>query len=226
MAFTVETLKQAIDGDLKATERVVKQYTPLVHKMVHKYGFMSETHSHEDLAQEGYIAIVLALKSFDPPGEITLESWMTWLYWKVRNGVQLAARKEKRNKRCPVEKILESGEGLQMIQATSGGSDSGLSEGRSDIELKTEHPLESFDYNREPAAPSIKQILVDTCGSLDSRKAQIVCGKFGLLGASQSKSSSELAKELGVTKQCVSNHWRKFTLAVKEKHPDLKQFIL
>jgi RNA polymerase sigma factor (sigma-70 family) len=219
MTFSVETLKQAIDGDQKAVERVVKQYTPLVYKMVHKYGFMSEVHSYEDLTQEGLIAIVLALKSFAPPGETTLESWMTWLYWKVRNGVQFAARKEKRNKRCPVEKIMRSGEGLQMIQVVKDSESQGIAESR------TENPLETFDYNREPAAPSIRQILIDTCGSLDSRKAKIVCGKFGLLGVPPSKSQSDLAEDLGVTKQCVSNHWRKFTLAVKEQHPNLKQFL-
>jgi RNA polymerase sigma factor (sigma-70 family) len=229
MTFSVEDLKRAINGDQKAIERVITQYTPLVYKMVHKYGFMSDAHSYEDLAQEGFISIILALKSFNPPREVTLESWMTWLFWKVRDGVQSAARKDKRNKQCPVHKISDPDSNVRLVQKETGGNlawNLRTSDGDLGSTACSENPLEVFDYNREPAAPSIRQIILEECGSLDSKKARVICGKFGLLGEPASKSSAELARQLGVSKQCVSSHLKRFTNSVKAKHPYLRELIL
>ena len=55
------TLQSAIKGDPESITKIVKQYTPLVHKIVSKYCWMSPTHSREDLVQEGLLGVVKAV---------------------------------------------------------------------------------------------------------------------------------------------------------------------
>lgn len=201
----IETLKLAMAGDRKATESIVEQYTPLVYRMVYAYKFLATEGDVEDLAQEGFIAIQLALETFNPPGEITWESWMTWAYYKVRDKVQSAARRESRHKSRKDMSIVP--EGVEPVDW-----------GQSIIES------ESINYGMEPTAPSVRQLILDGCGSLHSRKAQIVCGKFGLMGHKPMR-PVELARKYGISKQSVSGYLSRFSETIRKKHPELKSLL-
>jgi RNA polymerase sporulation-specific sigma factor len=187
---------QAVKGDAAAITAVVEQYTPLVHKIVSKYAWMSPSHSKEDLVQEGLLGIVKAIKTFDIAREVQP---MTWIYPVVRGAVQGVARKENRLPRFP----------LSLEQSDWG------------------HNLEDtvqFEVRDEYKADFVRNLIVAGCGSLDSRRAQIVCDRYGLLGK-QPLRQSDVAKKYGMTKQAVNSHIARFTKIVRETHPELEALI-
>ena len=223
MPFSVNDIKAALDGDKKSIEKVVKQYKPLVHMMVNNYKFMSPP-SAEDLVQEGMLAILTALKTFNPPGPITLESWMTWVYWKVRSAVQNAARKQKRLERPKTSQGEFKHKEFYENQNQNSAWSNQIDEVCSTEDNSYKNPSEFFDYNMEPSVPPISQIIIDGCGSLDSKKAQIVCCKFGLLGQ-KPEMCVDIAKRLGMSKQSVAGYLARFSKTIREKHPELKNLI-
>ncbi len=212
MDFSLEVLRKAIKGDERAVATVINQYTPLVHQMVNKYEFMSHGHSHEDLVQEGFIGIHTALQTYDESIELTLSSWMTWVFWKVRFCVQSAARKEHKHDKYAIP-IDSSGEIL---------SDAGFFQ----PSLLCNNPdnIGTFDYEGNNGVPSIKNIILDGCGSLESKRAKIVCSRFGLLGHKPLR-NSEVAKKFGLSKQSVTGYIARFSKAIRKRHPELADLV-
>jgi RNA polymerase sporulation-specific sigma factor len=191
-----DLLFQAIKGDARSITAIVEQYTPLVHKIVNKYCWMSAQHSRDDLVQEGLLGIVKAIKTFD------LERgtrFMTWVYPQVRGAVQGVARREHRLPKYP----------LSLEQSDWG------------------HNLEDtlqFEVQDEYKANLIHDLVLSGCGSLDSKRAQIVCDRYGLLGRTALR-QGEVAKKYGMTKQAVNSHIARFSKIVREKHPELEALI-
>jgi RNA polymerase sporulation-specific sigma factor len=194
--LTTDLLQKAIKGDARSITAIVKQYTPLVHKIVNKYAWMSPTHSREDLVQEGLLGIVKAIETFD------LERgtrFMTWVYPQVRGAVQGVARKDNRLPKYP----------LSLEQSDWGGN----------LEDEVQYEVKD-DYK----ANFIRDIIIAGCGSVDSKRAQIVCDRYGLLGRKEMR-QGEVAKKYGMTKQAINSHIARFTKIVREKHPELEALI-
>lgn len=190
------TFLKAVKGNASAITSVVVQYTPLVHKIVRKYCWMAPAHTREDLVQEGLIGVVKALESFEPERG---HRFMTWVYPKVRGAVQTAARREKRHPRYA----------LSLEQSDWG------------------HNLEDashFEVRDDIAADKVKDLLVKGCGSLDSRRAQMICDRFGLLGREPMR-QGDVAKKYGLTKQAVQSHLARFNRTIREEHPELRGLI-
>jgi RNA polymerase sporulation-specific sigma factor len=191
-----QTFYNAVKGDPKAVTEVIKQYTPLVHKLVNKYCWMAPKHSRDDLVQEGLMGIVKAINTFD------LEKGckpMTWIYPQVRGAVQGVARKENRNPKYP------------------------LSLEQSDWAKNLEDPRQ-FEVRDEVVSSFVRDIILSGCGSLDSKRAKIVCSRYGLLGEKPLR-QGEVAEKFGMTKQAINSHISRFSKIVREKHPELEQFI-
>ena len=191
-----DLLLQAIKGDARSITAIVGQYTPLVHKIVNKYMWMSPVHSREDLVQEGLLGIVKAIETFD------LERgtrFMTWVYPQVRGAVQGVARKDNRMPKYP------------------------LSLEQSDWAKNLEDP-DQFEVEDEYASGLVKEILLAGCGSLKSKRAQIVCDRYGLLGCKALR-QGEVAQKYGMTKQAINSHISRFSKIVREKHPELEVLI-
>jgi RNA polymerase sigma factor (sigma-70 family) len=191
-----EILQKAVKGDARSITRIVEQYMPLVHKIVHKYAWMSPAHSREDLVQEGLLGVVKAIETFD------LErgtGFMTWVYPQVRGAVQGVARKDNRLPKYP------------------------LSLEQSDWAKNLEDP-DTFEVKDEYAANLIQKIVLAGCGSLDSKRAQIVCDRYGLLGRKPMR-QGEVAKKHGMTKQAINSHIARFSKIIREKHPELEAMI-
>jgi RNA polymerase sporulation-specific sigma factor len=190
------TLQAAVKGDPRSITSIVKQYTPLVHKIVNRYAWMSPQHSREDLVQEGLMGIVKAIETFD------LERgtrFMTWVYPQVRGAVQGVARKDNRMPKYP----------LSLEQSDWG------------------HNLEDsvqFEVRDEFKASFIHDIIVAGCGSVDSKRAQIVCDRYGLLGRKPLR-QGEVAHKYGMTKQAINSHIARFSKIIREKHPELEAYI-
>jgi RNA polymerase sporulation-specific sigma factor len=191
-----DLLQKAVKGDASSITAIVQQYTPLVHKIVNKYAWMSPTHSREDLVQEGLMGIVKAIETFD------LERgtrFMTWCYPQVRGAVQGVARKDNRMPKYP----------LSLEQSDWG------------------HNLEDsvqFEVQDEFKASFIHDIIVAGCGSVNSKRAQIVCDRYGLLGRKPLR-QGEVAKKYGMTKQAINSHIARFSKIIREKHPELEAYI-
>lgn len=193
---TTDLLQKAIKGDARSITAIVKQYTPLVHKIVNKYAWMSPRHSREDLVQEGLLGVVKAIETFD------LErgtKFMTWVYPTVRGAVQAVARKDNRMPKYP----------LSLEQSDWGNN------------LEDEVQYEVKD---EFKANMIHDLVIAGCGSLDSKRAQIVCDRYGLLGRKEMR-QGDVAKKYGMTKQAINSHIARFGKIVRERHPELEALI-
>ena len=191
-----ETFYAAVKGDAKAITEILRQYTPLVHKIVNKYSFMAPKHSREDLVQEGLLGIVRAIETFDINQKVAP---MTWIYPNVRGAVQGVARKENKNPKYP------------------------LSLEQSDWGSNLEDPS-VYEVRDERAAELLKEIVLTCCGTLESKQAQIVCDRFGLLGKTAMR-QGEVAKKYGLTKQAVQSHLARFHRKVRVARPELAELI-
>jgi len=191
-----ETLYAAIKGDSRAVNLVVKQYTPLVHKIVNRYAFLAPAHSREDLVQEGLLGIVKALDTFDPTRGY---KFMTWLFPNVRQAVQGVARKE----------IKHPKYSLSLENADWAGN--------------LEDPAH-FEVRDEVSSDSVKQLLVDGCGSIESERAKMICDRFGLMGHTPMR-QGEVAKKYGITKQNLQSHMARFNKSIRAKHPEMAGLI-
>jgi hypothetical protein len=124
---------------------------------------------------------------------------MTWVYPQVRGAVQGVARRDLRLPKYP------------------------LSLEQSDWANNLEDPIQ-FEVYDEFAASFVKDIVLAGCGSLDSKRAQIVCDRYGLLGKKPMR-QGEVAAKHGMTKQAINSHIARFTKIVREKHPELEALI-
>jgi RNA polymerase sporulation-specific sigma factor len=191
-----EILHKAVKGDARSITKIVEQYTPLVHKIVNKYMWMSPIHAREDLVQEGLLGVVKAIETFD----LTRGTrFMTWVYPQVRGAVQGVARKDNRMPKYP----------LSLEQSDWGGN--------------LEDPA-VFEVHDEFQANFVRELIISGCGSVDSKRAQIVCDRYGLLGRKPLR-QGEVAKKYGMTKQAVNSHIARFSKIVREKHPELEAYV-
>jgi RNA polymerase sporulation-specific sigma factor len=191
-----ELLQEAVKGDARSITKIVEQYTPLVHKIVNKYAWMSPAHSRDDLVQEGLMGIVKAIETFD------LERgtrFMTWVYPQVRGAVQGVARKDNRMPKYP------------------------LSLEQSDWAKNLEDP-DQFEVRDDYTSNLVHDIIIAGCGSVNSKRAQIVCDRYGLLGRTAMR-QGEVAKKYGMTKQAINSHIARFSKIIREKHPELHALI-
>jgi len=146
--------------------------------------------------QEGLLGVVKALETFDLSRGTR---FMTWVYPQVRGAVQGVARKEKR-----LPKYTRS-----LEQSDWGGN------------LEDTNVYEVHD---EFKANFVRDLIVSGCGSVDSKRAQIVCDRFGLLGRPALR-QGEVARKHGLTKQAVQSHLARFQKNIREKHPELEAFV-
>lgn len=201
MTYTDETFYQAVRGNERAIEATIKQFTPLVHKWVRKYKFMGQEYNYQDFVQEGLIGVLNAIRTFDET--ITFNNKpirpMTWVWWKVRGAVQVAARREQKHPKYNL--AIEDSDWGNNLEDTV-----------------------IFELKDDKLPLSVEEILKAGCGDLDSRRANIVKDRFGLLGHTEMR-QGEVAKKYGLTKQATNGHIARFSKTVREKHPELKEYI-
>lgn len=198
-------LTKAVHGDAASVTKLVEQYTPLVHKIVHKYAWMSPTHSREDMVQEGLMGIVKAIETFDLERGV---NFMTWVYPQVRGAVQRVARQEIRHPRFMLT--------LETLERHADYADS-IAE-KSKIET-LQYEVFDTDFSQK-----IKEIIIKCCGSFECKQAKIVCSRYGLLGEKPMR-QKEVAVKFGMTKQAVNSHITRFSKAVRESYPELQELI-
>lgn len=201
MTYTDETFYQAVEGDKKAIELTIQQFSPLVHKFVRKYKFMGQEHMYEDLFQAGCIGIWKAIETFDRNYRVNGKPIrpMTWIWPNVRGAVQGAARREVKNPKYA----------LSLEQSDWGNN--------------LEDP-NSYELKEEFGKINVTELLQIGCGSLDSTRAKIVCDRFGLLGRKPMR-QGEVAKKYGLSKQATNGYISRFANKVKKARPELANLI-
>ena len=192
----LNTLQDAIKGDPASITKIVTEYTPLVHKIVNRYSWMSPSHSREDLVQEGLLGIVKAIETFDLKKGY---KFMTWVFPQVRGAVQGVARKDHRMPKYSLS--LEQSDWGNNLEDTI-----------------------QFEVKDEYASNFVRDLLITGCGSLESKRAQIVIDRYGLLGKKALR-QGEVAAKYGMSKQAVNSHIARFTKIVRAKHPELEALI-
>lgn len=193
----LQLVKKAKGGDQRALKKIIQQYEPLVHKMARKYSWMSFSHSYDDMLQEGRIAIFKAIHKFQPEKGY---QFMTLLFPSVRGAVQGLARKD--NKHPKYTTSYES--------------------------LKNRSILEDVSQNYEPTMEipieKITEMFDKICKGTDTKRAQVLCQKFGLFGMQEMK-NSDIAEIHGLSNQAVYSYIVKFTTRAKTLYSDLEVYV-
>mgnify|MGYP006280545895 CR=1 FL=1 len=70
----------------------------------------------------------------------------------------------------------------------------------------------------------IESLLIEGCGSIDSRRAQIVKDRYGLLGNKPLR-QGEIAVKYKISKQAANTQIAKFFKVIREKYPELREEI-
>jgi RNA polymerase sporulation-specific sigma factor len=192
----LELIQKAKSGDQRALARVIKQYEPLVHKTARKYGWMASKHSYDDLIQEGRLGVFKAIQKFQPERGY---KFMTLAFPCVRGAVQGLARKEKKH-----PKFTTSYESLKR----SG---------------KLEDPSISMEVSMDIPEGKVKEMMLEICGDLTSKRAQVLCDKFGLFGREELR-NCEIAEKYGLSKQAVHSYVVKFSARARKLYPELAAF--
>ena len=196
----IEVLQKAVKGDPESITKVVDKYTPLIHKFVEKYSWMSQSHSKEDLVQEGVLGIIKAIDTFDFKRNT---SFMTWVYPQVHGAVQSFARKE-----------------MRQWSKDIANWEIDISEFAAPTECESKNSVISSE-----SALRIQDLISNCAGAPTSKRAQVVCARFGLMGRTALR-QGEVAKEFNMSKQAVNSHISKFSEKVRKKYPDLFEFVL
>lgn len=190
--YSSQTFYDAVGGDKKSVELSIEAFTPMVHMWVKRYIYMCQEDSYEDLVQEGVIGILKAINTFDldrrTDDGLRYEP-STWVWWKVRAQVQSA-----------VKKMAVSFWKLDYNKSEA-------------IEGEV-YPV-NLDRNDPPI--DIKKLLMEGCGSLDNKRANIVMDRFGLTGGPPLK-HGEVAKKYGISKQAANSHISKFVSKIRRKY--------
>lgn len=184
-------------GNQRAITQLIRKYEPLIHKYARKYSWMAPAHSYDDLLQEGRLAIHNAALAFEPERGFR---FLTLAFVYVRGGVQARARKELRHPRFTT------------------------SFEQSDLAKRIKDPNENFEVVMDVTAQKVQDMVNNICGGLETKRAQILCDKFGLFGHDELR-NVEIAEKYGLSKQAVQSYVIKFCKRAQIMYPELKAYV-
>jgi RNA polymerase sigma factor (sigma-70 family) len=199
MANTQENqlVLDAQSGSRQAERQIIKKYERLVHKLSWKYGFTAASFTHEDLAQEGYIGLLSAIKSYDPTRGA---KFMTWAYYHVRGAITSSGRVDRRQPKYPHS--LEDCPRAYNI----------------------EDPTQTFEVKMDVSEGVIRKVIESSCGGLHTKRAKVVIDRFGLFGNKELR-NCECVSKYGMTKYAVNAHVYAMKKKAAQKFPELEAFV-
>jgi len=191
------TLAKAKEGNKRAQRVILDKYVRLCHKLARKFAFTAPSYQHEDLVQEGRIGLLQAMSTFDPNNGA---SFMTWAYYHVRGAVAGCGRIDSKQPRYPLS--VEDCPRAYNI----------------------EDPAQEVVVRDDLPTEFIKTLIEKTCGGLNTKRANIVMDRFGLLGRKELR-NCECAEKYGLTKYAVNSHTYSFKRKAREMFPHLSDFV-
>lgn len=193
----LDLIAKAQAGDEKAKAAVIEKYMRLCHKLARKFAFTASSFTHEDLVQEGVIGLLGALQSYDP---VHGAAFMTWAYYHVRGAIAGAGRSDRRQPRYP--RSIEDCPRAYNV----------------------EDPKQEIIVKDDLPSAMVEQLIEECAGGFHTKRASIVMDRFGLLGRTQLR-NCEAAEKYGLTKYAVNSHTSSFKRRVRERFPELAQYI-
>ena len=190
-------LAKAKEGNQRAQRVILEKYERLCHKLARKFAFTAPSYQHEDLVQEGRIGLLKAIRTYDIEFGA---SFMTWAFYHVRGSIAGAGRAESKQPRYP------------------------LSVEDCPRAYNVEDPSQAIELHEDFPTEFIKNLIEKTCGGLNTKRANIVMDRFGLLGRKELR-NCECAEKYGLTKYAVNSHTYSFKRKAREMFPDLSDFV-
>lgn len=187
----------AKQGDRKSERELLKKYERLVHKLAWKYGFTATSSTHEDLAQEGYIGLLNAIRSYDPEKGA---KFMTWAYYHIRGAITSSGRYDRQQPKYPHS--LEDCPRAYNI----------------------EDPTQNPDVKMDISQDVVRRVVEESCGGLYTKRAKIVIDRFGLFGNKELR-NCECVEKYGITKYAVNAHVYAMKKKAAKQFPELEMFV-
>lgn len=192
-----QLILKAQQGCKKSQLQLLMQYERLVHKLARKYSFTAPSCTHDDLAQEGRIGLINAIKTYDCERGA---SFMTWAYYQIRGCITSCGRIDRKQPAYP--------KSLEDCQRAYNVAD----------------PAQDYQVKEDLPDGLIKTLLEDCCGGLHTKRAKIVIDRFGLFGNPELR-NCEAAEKYGITKYAVNTHVYSFKRKAAMKFPYLSVYI-
>jgi len=186
----------AQNGDNKAKTKLLLQYEKLCHKLARKFAFTAPNHDHDDLFQEAQMGLLKAIGSFDPEAGA---SFMTWAFYQVRGAVASAGKTDRKQPKYPLS--IES-----SVRAYN-------------VEYENEPEIR----DDLPVGLALK-LIEDCAGGIGTKRAKIVIDRYGLFGFTPLR-NCEVCAKYGISKNAVVSHTYNFKQKVKERYPQLADFV-
>lgn len=184
-------------GNVGAKTALLLKYERLCHKLARKFAFTAPSHQHEDLVQEGRIALLKAIDTYETGHGA---KFLTWAYYHVRGSIAGAGRFDRKQPKYPhsIEDCPRA--------------------------YNVEDPSQAYEVKETLPLGLVKKLIEECCGGLHTKRAQIVMDRYGLLGHEELR-NCECAEKYGLTKYAVNSHTYSFKRKVREKFPELANFV-
>ena len=192
-----ELILQAQSGDEKAMTAILLKYERLCHKLARKFSFTAPSFQHEDLVQEGRIALISAVKTYETGHGAV---FLTWAYYHVRGRIAGAGKSDRKQPKFPAS--IEDCPRAYNI----------------------EDPSQSFQVKDDLPGDLALKLIEECCGGLHTKRAKIVMDRYGLLGRDELR-NCECAEKYGITKYAVNSHTYQFKRKVRARFPNLSSFV-
>ena len=190
-------IQQAQAGDEKAMTAMVLKYERLCHKLARKFAFTAPSHQHEDLVQEGRIALIKAVQTYQTgKGAI----FMTWAFYHVRGAIAGAGKSDRKQPKYP-KSIEDCPRAYNVVDPTQ------------EIDVKDDLPK-----------GIVHKLIKECCGGLHTKRAKIVIDRYGLFGNPELR-NCECAEKYGLTKFAINSHTYQFKLKVRARFPEFANFV-
>ena len=190
-------IEQAQAGCQKASAAILLKYERLCHKLARKFAFTAPHHQHEDLVQEGRMALLEAIRTYEPHHGAM---FMTWAYYHIRGRVVSAGKSDRRQPKYPhsIEDCPRA--------------------------YNVEDPTQEIEVREDIPKHIVRRIVEECCGGLHTKRAKIVMDRYGLLGREELR-NCECAEKYGLTKFAINSHTYQFKKKVRARFPELARYV-
>ena len=190
-------IQKAQSGDNKAMTAMVLKYERLCHKLARKFAFTAPSFQHEDLVQEGRIALIKAIKTYETGHGAV---FMTWAFYHVRGAIAGAGKSDRKQPKFPhsIEDCPRA--------------------------YNVEDPTQEIVVKDDLPRGIVQKLIKECCGGFHTKRAKIVIDRYGLFGNPELR-NCECAEKYGLTKYAINSHTYQFKQKVRARFPEFANYV-